>query len=291
MKTLLLVEVVVCFATPTLFLLFGAILLPWQVYFLIRDPLHWEGPVLLCAAVVCGIVGLCGLSFVMQQLLRKEGASIRRPILVLGAFVVGSAPLVPVFDVDTGLLMVAGILPIVSSIHILFLARRLLFPLVRPGSGQRSALLSAAAIAWVLVMVSAVPALHAYASEKEMHAAHARWLRSRPLEYSYGLRFEGWTAPELHPPRRIVVAGDRVIEAEYALADLPGMPAYPPARECAWTMDTVFEELLAAKQAGARVRASFDPRTGYVRQAIVEYDGPGQRWTVNVTEFVQRRPR
>lgn len=132
MKKLLLVEVVVCFATPTLFLLFGALVLPSQILFLVRNPLHWEGPVLLGAAVVCGIAGLYGLSVVMRELLRKEGARIRRPILVLVAFVLGSAPLVPVFAVDAGLLLVAGILPIVSALHILFLARRL-FVLRQPG--------------------------------------------------------------------------------------------------------------------------------------------------------------
>lgn len=60
----------------------------------------------------------------------------------------------------------------------------------------------------------------------------------------------------------------------------------PPAMQFAWTMETAFDELLAAKRKGATVRALFDGKTGYVRKAFIEYED--FYWSLDVKEFSAR---
>jgi hypothetical protein len=64
-RSLLLVEIFVCFLPCTLLLLMGATMLPMQVIWLFEEPLNWEGVAMMLFSVAGGIVGLVALVFVI----------------------------------------------------------------------------------------------------------------------------------------------------------------------------------------------------------------------------------
>ncbi|MET0661472.1 MAG: hypothetical protein ABW110_25320 [Steroidobacteraceae bacterium] len=122
-KILLLLEVTLCFSPPVLMLATGLFLLPFQVTFWAQDPNLWQGPVMVIAMVAAGFIGLVTLLFVLSHLLRPNGV-IRRPGWVLSGVLVGAAPLVPyVFAAELALI---ALLPLLCTLHIVYLARDML---------------------------------------------------------------------------------------------------------------------------------------------------------------------
>ena len=73
-KTLLCIEVMVCFAPAVLLLTTGVFILPFQLMFWAQEPVLWEGPAMLLAMVGAGFIGLATLAFVLGQLLNSQGS-------------------------------------------------------------------------------------------------------------------------------------------------------------------------------------------------------------------------
>jgi hypothetical protein len=126
-KTLLILEVVVCFGPAAILLLLGALMVPMQIYALVYEPLLWDGPLHLIGFVVCGICGLAVLVFVLYQLFRTDG-NIRRPWLVLACIAFGTLPILDIAASAAAGWRVLAAMPLVCTAHIVFLSRRILFP-------------------------------------------------------------------------------------------------------------------------------------------------------------------
>jgi hypothetical protein len=126
-RTLLLIEVVVCFGPMTVMLLVGALLVPIQVIALFIEPLLWEGPAEVIGMVLSGSVGLMTLLFLLDKLF-DEMATVKRPWLVLAGAVIGMIPLVEPLTSPTVAWQILAAMPIAAGLHVLFLSRRLLFP-------------------------------------------------------------------------------------------------------------------------------------------------------------------
>lgn len=152
-RLLLIVEVLVCFAPAGAMLLIGAFMLPFQVSFLLKDPLSWEGPLTVICSVIGGLAGSGALLYVLYRLFHDD-RPIERPIPVLIGMALGIAPLIPWTGADGALRLVA-LLPLICSAHIIFLSRRLLFTHLRSSAcelmrkGLRPALLAVIALALV----------------------------------------------------------------------------------------------------------------------------------------------
>jgi hypothetical protein len=132
LKVLLALEVLMCFGPMTSMLAIGALLIPIQIIALIDEPLLWEGPFEVIGSVLCGLVGLGTLVFLLDKLLGTSGtATIKKPWLVLMGAIVGGIPLVPIVTSPILGWQIAGAMPILCGLHVLFLSRRMLFPAVR----------------------------------------------------------------------------------------------------------------------------------------------------------------
>ena len=129
LKTLLVLEVAVCFGPAILMLMIGALLIPIQVMVLFVEPVHWKGPVLLFGSVLCGAVGLGTLFLLLDRLCCALGtATIEKPWFVFAGAVVGVIPLIDMVTSSSPVGRIVGAMPIVSGLHLLFLSRRILFP-------------------------------------------------------------------------------------------------------------------------------------------------------------------
>ena len=129
LKTLLVLELLVCFGPMTLMLMIGALLIPIQVAALFYEPLLWDGPVEVIGSVLCGAVGLGTLLFLLGMLFEKSAAdTVKTPLLVLAGAIVGVIPLIDVVTSPSLGWRIAGAMPIVSGLHVMFLSRRMLFP-------------------------------------------------------------------------------------------------------------------------------------------------------------------
>jgi hypothetical protein len=126
LRTLLLVEVVVCFGPMTVMLMMGALLVPIQVVALFIEPLLWEGPAEVIGMVVCGSIGLITMLFLLDTVF-EETATVKRPWLVFAGASMGVISLVEPLTSPTVAWRVLGAMPIIAGMHVLFLSRRLLF--------------------------------------------------------------------------------------------------------------------------------------------------------------------
>ena len=128
-KTLLVLEVVVCFGPMTLVLTMGALLLPIQVIALVNEPLLWEGPAEVIGMVLSGAIGLATLVFLLVKIFdAPRPMSVKRPWLVVVGAAVGVMSLLdPLTSPMVGWRIVAA-MPIVAGLHVLFLSRQLFFP-------------------------------------------------------------------------------------------------------------------------------------------------------------------
>ncbi len=127
LRTLLLIEMVVCFGPMTVMLMIGTLLVPIQVIALFAEPLLWEGPAEVIGLVLCGSIGLVTLLLLLDKIFDKT-ATVRRPWLVLAGAIVGMLALIePLTSPSVGWRILAA-MPLVAGLHVLFLGRRLLFP-------------------------------------------------------------------------------------------------------------------------------------------------------------------
>jgi len=128
-KTLLVLEVVVCFVPMTLMLTMGALLLPIQMIALVDEPLLWEGPAEVIGMVVSGTIGLATLVFLLAKILdASRPMKVKRPWLVIVGATIGVMSLLePLTSPMVGWRIVAA-MPIVAGMHVLFLSRQLFFP-------------------------------------------------------------------------------------------------------------------------------------------------------------------
>jgi hypothetical protein len=123
LKILLILELFVCFAPALVLLFFGLVFIP--VSFLMDPRLeNLDGP----AMIVGGVAGVIGISIVVASLLSATRPKVSTPIaLVLAAL--GCASLLPlaIGSVDSFRWRLFGWLPILAGLHVIYLARSLLF--------------------------------------------------------------------------------------------------------------------------------------------------------------------
>ena len=123
-KALLLLEVAVCFLPLTLLLLLGALMVPFQVGFLMMGEL---GSLYVIGAVLAGLAGLVALFIVLRWLLfRPVNPFERRWTLAL--MCLGILPVLPIAVAgDTWFWKILGAVPLLCSAHLAYLAREYLF--------------------------------------------------------------------------------------------------------------------------------------------------------------------
>ena len=281
LKALLLIEALVCFSPAAVILLIGAFMVPFQLAMLRAEPLLTGGPVYLISSVLAGFVGLGTLAYVLRSVLR--GVPIQLPIPVLGGVLVGLLPLWAIIAGDSTGLRIVAILPIVGTAHILFVSRRLLAPLtvslVKAPLANAALLLPMLLVAFCVTLWS-----ESKLSRETLMQKRDAWLHQKPAAYSYELQISGWRgALWMLNPRHIQVRGDSVTSASYVGGPIP--ESYPAAARDAWTMDTVFAELLHAQEGGSRVRVRFDERWGYVQRAIIDSDDVDLSWELTSRNF------
>jgi hypothetical protein len=287
MKRALVAEAVICFGPVALLLLIGVSLVPLQIWALRAEPLLSEGPVQVILLVIAGFTGLGALFLVLRKLLGD--GTIKRPIPMLAAVLLGAAPLLPIAMGDSTLMRVVALLPLVATVHILFLSRHLFWPLVKPSATPWRSSGIWMVVPMLLVGLGLVVQPHNNLSRDDLDERRAAWLEARPPAYSYHLQFEGWQADDLLYPRRIDVRGNQVIAATFEFTRGPDDTyPYPPPAASALTMDNVFDELIKAQAQGAKVRARFNERWGYVERARVESAKPDSGWGVAVKGFEPR---
>ena len=141
-RNLLLLEVLVCFAPSVVFLTIGALMLPIWVGMLgaaiFKAEYHSaisgiEGLAVVASilAVIGGFIGLVGLLRVMRVLLKPDATAPVTARTRLYVFIGVATPVLLAavfFWRDIRPLMFLSVLPIAASVHIVYLARRALFP-------------------------------------------------------------------------------------------------------------------------------------------------------------------
>lgn len=275
-KSLLIAEVVICFAPLALVLAVGALMAPSQVFFFFEEPLEWEGPASLVGAVICGIAGLSALVLVMARLL---GANLvfKRPTLIVTGIWLGALPILAAFmSPDIGWWL-AAVVPLGVAAHVIFLSRRFLFP-------DRKAVLGAIcvpvflALGWLLLRPFDV-------SEGDLIANKEVWLARHPNGYEYTMLIAGWADPELLEPKLITVRDGNVVSAKYAFHTGSHQEGEPAPLATTWTVDAIFDALIAAKRRGWSIRARFDRQFGFVEKAYLDIDRPDSGWDIEVRKF------
>lgn len=90
-RSLLILEILICFLPCSLLLLAGVIMFSKELLLLFQRPLGLEGPLRLVLSVPCGLIGLWALYRVVSALLDGK-QSIEHPARTLGCVVLGSLP-------------------------------------------------------------------------------------------------------------------------------------------------------------------------------------------------------
>jgi hypothetical protein len=132
LKVLLVLELFVCFSPAVVLLLLGLIFLPMSFVMAPRLE-NLDG----LAMVVGGLCGVVGIAVIVAALM--SGKSPRLPtrfVLVLAGL--GGASLLPlvVGSVDSFGWRLLGLLPILAGVHVIYLARSLLFKARPEASSQ-----------------------------------------------------------------------------------------------------------------------------------------------------------
>jgi hypothetical protein len=122
-------------------------------------------------------------------------------------------------------------------------------------------------------------------SEADLIARKEMWLATRPNAYECTVVVAGWTDPELLEPKRITVRDEHVVSAEYAFQTWSHQQGERAPLAAAWTVDSIFDSLIAARRMGWSVRARFDRQLGFVEKAYLEIDRPNSGWDVEVRKF------
>ena len=124
-KTLLIIEVFVCFGPALLLLLFGLLLVPMQFYFLFSYDEAVIGAALLIGAVFCGLAGFLTLTTVLGSLLEGQPVD-RDPRYVYAGIALGLLPLLTYVTSNSPAWRLVGLLPIAATVHIVYLSRGLI---------------------------------------------------------------------------------------------------------------------------------------------------------------------
>jgi len=110
----------------------GVLLIPIQIIALVDEPLLWEGPAEVIGMVLCGASGLATLGFLLAKIFdTSRPTTIKRPWLVLVGATMGVLSLVDPLTSPMMVWRILAAMPIVASLHVLFLGRRMLFPSLR----------------------------------------------------------------------------------------------------------------------------------------------------------------
>jgi hypothetical protein len=146
-RNLLLFELLVCFTPAVAFLAIGVLMLPIWVgmigaaifkveYRSAMSGIEGIAIVVSILAVVGGIIGLIGLLRVMRLLLKPDAPAVVTSRTRLYVYVGVATPVIMAivfFWRDIRPLVFLSVLPIAASLHIVFLARKALFPALSQG--------------------------------------------------------------------------------------------------------------------------------------------------------------
>lgn len=129
-KTLVLIEVVVCFAPASLILAFGVMMVPTQIWFLFTHEGEGavSGPLGLIVLVAGGIAGNIALLNLLLRILSPPVHFLGRGWTLLGALA-GAAALTPYTfgPVDSAGWRLVGWMPLLCTLHLIYLGRRFMF--------------------------------------------------------------------------------------------------------------------------------------------------------------------
>lgn len=275
---LLVIEAIVCFGPALLVLSLAAFLVPVQFVALNSEAMIAEGPLLVLTSMVAGAIGVGTLLYVLTKLLRGE--SVARPLPVLVAVLVAFLPLCRLAWDSTPGWRILYALPILASVHILYLSWPLM---LRPGErvlrardGNDFARIALLAVVAASVFIRPDWGL----SEDQLRERRAAWMGSMLHSYAFELWPAGYVPVKaLDRPHRVEVRNGKVIAATHLIEG----PTVSP--EMAWTMEEIFDQLLKAHSQGSRVRVRFDKRCGYVQRAFVETKDHEWDWSIEVRGF------
>ena len=130
-KTLLVIEVAVCFAPALLILALGLMMVPVQVWFLFTRAGEdgTSGALAVIAMVMGGIAGVIAVANLLLRILIPQSNLLGRGWTFVGALA-GAAALTPytLGPVDSGWWRLVGWMPLLCALHLIYLCRRFLFP-------------------------------------------------------------------------------------------------------------------------------------------------------------------
>ena len=127
-RVLLVIELIVCFAPATILLLLGAMIIPIGIVAAAFRGVFLAQYFLSVALIVAGVLGMVGLLALASLIgLGTPTRISNRAILALA--LTGAAALMPMVVSDSQWWRLIGVLPILASLHLIYLARGQLFPL------------------------------------------------------------------------------------------------------------------------------------------------------------------
>jgi len=132
LKALVVIEVFVCFSPALVLLFLGIMVIPNS--FIAHPDVQNLGTLVTVAGGLCGLVGALMLANLVVS--GTPSRSTTRGILVLAA--IGAASLLPIVvgAVDSFRWRLIGLLPILASLHLIYLARTHLFGYQAPSPGE-----------------------------------------------------------------------------------------------------------------------------------------------------------
>jgi hypothetical protein len=287
-KKSLIVELVVCFGPLIPLLVLGLLVAPVQLMMVGTAPSpNWLDAVIGLGQVACGLIGLASLAYVVSKLFEGHG-SISRPTLVCIGTAIGALAVTPMLLSSSLGWTLVGLLPLIASLHILFLARRMLF------SSWRDATKKAVLAIAVVLPLATIPMLDpARTSGSTLLQQRELWKRAAPERYAYTVQLSGyptgWRKPaKVLTPMRMTVEHGQVTSAIYLWDGGSHHKAGDTApKDSLWTIERAFGELLAAEDEGWIVHTRFNDTWGYVENAYVKPrdEEPLSGWGLEVRDF------
>jgi len=269
-KKSLIVELVVCFGPLIPLLFVGLLVVPVQLMMVGTAPSpNWFDAVIALGQVTCGLIGLASLAYVVSKLFDDHG-SINRPTLVCIGVALGALAVMPIVLSRSLVWTLVGLLPLIASLHILLLARRMLF------SSRRDAIKKGVLAIAVVLPLATIAALDpARTAGPTLRQQKAHWQQAAPERYAYTVQLSGyptgWRKPaKVLTPMRITVEDGQVTSAVYLLDGGSQFEAGDTvSTDSLWTIERAFGDLLAAEEDGRVVHARFNETWGYVENAFV----------------------
>lgn len=132
-RFLLLAEVLVCFAPIAALWAMGAILLLSQIatFAVVAGASDsWLQLGIPFALIAAGLVGLIAVAYLVAAVTSTTGI-VERPAITLAGIALGVSAIIPPAISDSTFFVVIAILPVVCSVHLLYLARRSVAPIWR----------------------------------------------------------------------------------------------------------------------------------------------------------------